>query len=90
MRTPALRRLHNPSRLNPMSALGYTELLIRTRIDRARARRRDDARDVGASVVEWVIITALLVGLAIAVGAILVPLITNKAKTIQLDTNTGT
>ena len=47
--------------LNPSTPLGFLELLVRGRIDRARNRTIDDPRDLGASVVEWVIISALVV-----------------------------
>ncbi|MDQ6782950.1 MAG: hypothetical protein M3063_05800 [Actinomycetota bacterium] len=42
----------------------------------------DDER--GASIVEWVIIVAVLAGLAIAVGAIIVSKVTAKANGINL------
>ena len=40
--------------------------------------------ETGASAVEWVVITALLVGIAVAVGAILLNTITDKANSIDL------
>lgn len=40
--------------------------------------------DRGASIVEWVIIVAVLAGLAIAVGAIIVSKVTAKANGINL------
>ena len=46
----------------------------------AQARRAE----TGASAVEWVVITALLVGIAVAVGAILLNTITDKANSIDL------
>ena len=52
--------------------------LVRARM--AHARRTE----TGASAVEWVVITALLVGIAVAVGAILLNTITNKADSIDL------
>ena len=60
-----------PSRLNPGTPLGYAELLIRTRIGVARNRVISGPRDAGASVVEWVIISALVIGIAVAVSAAL-------------------
>jgi hypothetical protein len=77
-----------PCRLDPSTPAGYAELLMRSRIDRAVARSNDDRRDVGASVVEWVIITALLVGLAIGVGAVIVKAVNDKAKSINLGAGT--
>ena len=79
---------HGPCRLSPHNPAGYTEMLIRGRIDRALARTRDTRRDVGASVIEWVIITALLVAMAIAVGTIIVQKITNKANSLNLGAGT--
>jgi hypothetical protein len=73
-------------RLSPATPAGYAELLIRGRIDRARARTQGSARDLGASVVEWVIISALLVGIAVAVGGILLTRLSEKATSINLDT----
>ncbi|MGA9748010.1 MAG: hypothetical protein WBQ50_11200 [Nocardioides sp.] len=43
--------------------------------------RRDEA---GASAVEWVVITAILVAIAVAVGVILTQTITDKADSIDL------
>jgi Flp pilus assembly pilin Flp len=48
---------------------------------RARAVRGEER---GASIVEWVIIVAVLAGLAIAVGAIIVSKVTAKANGINL------
>lgn len=50
---------------------------------RARSAPGDDA-ERGASIVEWVIIVAVLAGLAIAVGAIIVSKVTAKANGINL------
>lgn len=82
-----------PCRLNPATPAGYTELLIRGRIDRALARSREarstgTVSDQGASVVEWVIISALLVAIAVAVGAVLLQKLTDKANSINLDSGT--
>ena len=63
------------------TTLGYAELLLRHRMDRARA-----TSDRGASVVEWVIISALVVGIAIAVGTILLTRLRDKANSINFDT----
>lgn len=63
-----------------MSAHHLTLLttLVRGRIVHARRA------ETGASAVEWVVITALLVGIAVAVGAILLNTITDKADSIDL------
>lgn len=53
-------------------------VLIGARIDRARASEK------GVSAVEWVLISALLAGIAIAVGAILYKKLTGKAGGLDL------
>jgi hypothetical protein len=78
----------DPTRFSPATPAGYAELLIRGRIDRARARSLDTVRDRGASVVEWVIISALLVGIAVAVGGVLLTKLRTKADSINLNTTT--
>jgi hypothetical protein len=46
----------------------------------AHARRSQ----LGASAVEWVLISALLIGIAIAVGAIILAKLTGKAEDLDL------
>jgi Flp pilus assembly pilin Flp len=53
-------------------------VLIGGRIDRARRSEK------GVSAVEWVLISALLAGIAIAVGAILYKKLTGKADGLNL------
>lgn len=48
------------------------------------AKMRDEER--GASAVEWVVITAILVAIATAIGYTISQLIENKADSINLDT----
>lgn len=55
-----------------------------TMLDARIARVRRDEH--GASAVEWVVITAILVGIAVAIGATLKTLIEGKANSINLDT----
>ncbi len=74
-----------PFRFDPASAAGFGEMVIRRRIDAARSRVIRGARDRGASVVEWVVISALLVGIAAAVGAVLLDKLRAKADSINLD-----
>jgi hypothetical protein len=76
-----------PSRLNPATPAGYAELLVRGWIARARSRAIHGPRDVGASVIEWVIISAIVVVIAITVGGILMTTIRGKAQSINLDTS---
>jgi hypothetical protein len=70
-----------PCRLNPATPAGVAELIIRTRIDQARGRVVDDR---GASLVEWVIITAILATLALGIGVIIIAKVTAKANGINL------
>ena len=52
--------------INPGSPIGFLMTFLNSRLDRARDR---DER--GASAVEWVIIAAIVVGICLAVAAIL-------------------
>lgn len=76
-------------RFHPSTPVGYAELLVRSRIDRARDRIVESPRDLGASVVEWVVITAMLVTIAVIVGGIILNAVRAKANTINLDTPAG-
>jgi Flp pilus assembly pilin Flp len=64
--------------LSPATPLGFIELILRERIDRART-----APTRGASVVEWVVISALIIVIAIAVGAVLRQALESKAEDID-------
>jgi uncharacterized membrane protein len=55
---------HMMSMINPTSPVGFLLLMLDARRQRVRAER-------GASAVEWVIIAAIVVGICIAVAAIL-------------------
>jgi Flp pilus assembly pilin Flp len=68
-------------RFSPATPVGYLELSLRTRIGRDRG-----SDDRGASAVEWVVITAILVAIAVAVGAVLREKIQGKADSIDLGT----
>lgn len=59
----------------------YLQLMLRDRLDRART-----APDRGASAIEWVIISAILVVIAGAIGTIIYNKVTDKAKSINLNT----
>lgn len=62
----------------PSSELvNFLNVLLGARIDRVRNER-------GASAVEWVVITALLIGIAIALAAIIRTKIMDKANSIDL------
>lgn len=62
----------------------YLELMLRDHLGRAR-----NAPDRGASAIEWVIISAILVVIAGAVGGVLYAKINDKARGINLDTPVG-
>jgi len=59
-------------------AIVLMRVLLVGRIERARRSER------GASAVEWVLISALLIGVAIAVGAIIMSKLVGKANEIDL------
>jgi len=58
--------------------LVFLRVVLGGRIDRARRSER------GASAVEWVLISALLIGIAIAVGAIIMNKLKGKADGLDL------
>lgn len=63
-----------------MPELTFLKIFLTARV--AHARRSQG----GASAVEWVVITALLIGVAIAVGAIIMSKLQGKANSLNLDT----
>jgi hypothetical protein len=65
-----------------MPEIVYLQYLI----TRMRAQLQDVARDEQGEVMEKVIITAIFAALAIAVGAIIVARVTDKANSIQTGT----
>ena len=52
----------------------------------SRTRRLRQRGDEGASVVEWLLITTLVAGAAIAIGAIVIGRFTTKANELDLTT----
>jgi hypothetical protein len=54
-------------------------------IDRARALRADDTdgRDLGATALEWAIISAILVTAAVLIGGIIYGVVQKKGDTLQ-------
>lgn len=66
---------------SPATPLGFALLLLDVHLK--RARRLDDR---GASAIEWVVISALLIAIALAVGVTIRTRITDKATTLNLDT----
>ena len=65
------------------SPLGVLQLELLRRWDRIRDNER------GASAIEWVIISATLAALAIAVGLIIYNLVQDKANTIDINNTPG-
>ncbi|WP_207782437.1 hypothetical protein [Phytoactinopolyspora limicola] len=68
----------------PSTPQGTLLLFLRARLDRARRRP-----ERGASAMEFVIITAVLVALAAAVGLIIYNLVTDKADEINIPDTPG-
>lgn len=65
--------------LTPLSPLGFVIITLRARVAAAR-----NSRDLGASTIEWVIITGILVLLAAAVGLIIYNMVTSQAESISI------
>jgi Flp pilus assembly pilin Flp len=65
--------------LNPASPIGFLLTMLEVRLRRARTAER------GASAVEWVIISAIVVAICIAVAGILKGALSGKATDIGND-----
>jgi Flp pilus assembly pilin Flp len=66
-------------RYSPLApAVDYLRVMLATRL--AEARSRD--RERGASVVEWVVITTIVVVIAVTVGVLITNALTNKGQQI--------
>ena len=61
-----------------MPDMTFFKIFLGARLERARRA------ETGASAVEWVVITALLVGVALAVGVIMMKKFTGKADSLDL------
>ncbi|MEV4256004.1 hypothetical protein AB0J52_22835 [Spirillospora sp. NPDC049652] len=57
--------------MNPLNdpMVVYLRVLLSDRLHRLRSADEDE-RTLGASAIEWAIITAILVGVAVAIGAV--------------------
>ena len=64
---------------SPLTPWGFLTMELRRRYARARA-----SDDRGASAIEWVIITGILVAIAGVVGVIIYNLVKSKAESIQM------
>jgi hypothetical protein len=63
---------------------GVLEMELRRRLTRARS-----APDRGASTIEWVIITGILVAIAVAVGLVIYNMVTTQAASIDIPAAPG-
>jgi hypothetical protein len=70
---------------DPTTPMGFMALMLMARVD--RLRRGDLSR--GASAIEWVIISAVLGALAIAVGWIIYNKVNDKANQINITNTPG-
>ena len=70
--------------LNSYGPWGYLAMELRRRVARARA-----SQDLGASAIEWVIITGILVLIAGVVGLVIYNLVTKQAAAIKMPTVGG-
>ncbi|GAB3678663.1 hypothetical protein [Angustibacter aerolatus] len=66
---------------NPLTPLGFMVMMLRDRTARLRT-----ADDTGASAIEWVLITVIVVGIVAAIGLTIKNKITTKANTLDLTT----
>ena len=64
-----------------MHQLTLLKIMLDGRLASARGKARRN--EVGASAVEWVVITALLIGIAVAVGAIILQKLKSKADSLN-------
>jgi len=62
--------------------LNYSETQVRLQVAKAQGLAMDG--DHGASAIEWVIISALLIGIVAVVGAIILGKLTDKANSLEL------
>jgi len=62
--------------------LSYSEAQVRLRIAKAQGMAQDGDR--GASAIEWVIISALLIAIVLAVGGIILQKLTTAANELEL------
>ena len=60
-------------------AVDYLRVMLAARL----AEARSEDRERGASVVEWVVITTIVVVLAVTIGVIITDALNKKATTIQ-------
>ncbi len=71
--------------LSPLGVVGFLLMELRRRTDRARS-----TPELGASAIEWVIITGILVAIAAAVGLVIYNMVTDQAQSINIPDAPGT
>lgn len=64
-------------------AISYLNMVLQTRIASARAAAEGEDRQLGASAVEWVVITLIVLVIAGGAAAIIIPAISRKTTSIQ-------
>jgi hypothetical protein len=74
------------TKFSPGHPVGFLEMVLRDRIGRANGHWARGDR--GASAVEWVVISAIVVAIALAIGVILTRALDTKAK--EVETQIGT
>jgi hypothetical protein len=74
---------HQMQQIFPLAtSVGFLELVLRERVGRVRTRSQA-LGDRGASAVEWVVISAITLTIAIAVGGILLTALQGKANDVS-------
>jgi phosphotransferase system glucose/maltose/N-acetylglucosamine-specific IIC component len=64
-------------------ALNYLETVLRARFAQVRAAAEGEDREFGASAVEWVVITMIVLVLVGIAAAVIIPAITTKTGAIN-------
>lgn len=74
-----IERIGTTMHPSPLSPAGFLLMELRRRITHARQNP-----DLGASAIEWVIITGVLVAIAAAVGLVIYNMVTSQAESIDI------
>lgn len=69
---------------SPLTMTGFLLLQLQSRVARART-----APDRGASAIEWVIITGVLVAIGAAVGLVIYNMVTSQANSLKMPDTPG-
>jgi hypothetical protein len=76
--TPGRRGHHVNALLSPTNPVGFAWMMLRGRADDAQ-----EQDDLGASAIEWIIITAIVVAMAVAIGVFIWQRIQNSETSIN-------